>query len=901
MAERVTLPTDVIPSHYALELTPDLEQLSFTCDEKIKVTVQKEQVTEVTLHSKEIYILSASFANGPAVTEINYNVKTTTVKFVFEGPLPVGEGEIAIKYRGILNGDMAGFYKSMYSDANGNKKVMASTQFEALDARRAFPCWDEPSMKATFSVTLVVPSHLTALSNMPEVSCMHIPAPVSPGAAAAGSATSQQMLKKVVFDTSPKMSTYLLAWAVGEFDFVRGKTEGGVEIRVYSPPGRALQGNFALGVAIKSLDFYDRFFKTPYPLPKLDMLCVTEFAMGAMENWGLVTYREVDLMIDEAKASSQSKQRVAIVVAHELAHQWFGNLVTMAWWDGLWLNEGFAAYMEHFAVDYVFPDYKIWEQYTTDAFSAAQRLDALKSSHPVIVPIKHAEEVEQVFDAISYCKGSTVVNMVAAILGPQKFQEGLAAYMKRHQYGNTETLDLWTAWSEASGKNVAQLMKTWTTVMGYPYLQVLEEKWSETEVEITLKQERFLSDGSSAADATEDKDVLWSIPLLFATAGSVSQTAVIMDQKVQTFKIPVSGGDNNETRSWLKINAGQKALVRVAHSAEMILRLKEALMADRNAVAPVDRAALLLDSYALAKAGLAPLETVLEIVRALEDEESSIVWNALSGVLNGLYLLLEQLPNGKDTFESFVAFGKKFVVKALAKVGWDSKGDAESHTDKLLRATVLGLLDSFAWNDAGVAAEARRRFDAHWEEDPTALPAEYKTTVYRIVLLNGGITEYNTILEKSFVATQDNSVRKYAMNSLGATADKTLKLRTLDWAVKSGDVKLQDFFYPVGSVASSLDGAELAWKYFQENFDLIKEKLSKASPSLMDAIIVYSINRFCTTSKADEIAAFFDAHPLPSSQRRISQALENMRTSAKMLSAISTSPLASASFWETTP
>lgn len=244
-------------------------------------------------------------------------------------------------------------------------------------------------MKATFEVAITVPANLTALSNMPETEVRHV----------AG------YKKRVHFAVSPKMSTYLLAWAIGEFDFVQGVTKNGVQLRVFSPPGRAAQGKFALDAGIRALDYYDDFFQVPYPLPKMDMICVTEFAMGAMENWGLVTYREVDLMIDEAKASSQQKQRVAIVVAHELAHQWFGNLVTMSWWDGLWLNEGFAAWMEHFGVDQLYPDYHIWEQFTTDSFGAAQRLDALRSSHPIIVPIKHAEEVEQVFDAISYCKG----------------------------------------------------------------------------------------------------------------------------------------------------------------------------------------------------------------------------------------------------------------------------------------------------------------------------------------------------------------------------------------------------------------------------------------------------------------------------------------------------------------
>lgn len=570
---------------------------------------------------------------------------------------------------------------------------------------RAFVCWDEPGVKATYGLTLIVPAHLTALSNMPELSTTHV------------SNGNGGMLKKVSFQRSPKMSTYLLAWAVGEFDFVAGTTKHGVQIRVFSPPARAAQGSFALDVGIRALDFFDDFFNVPYPLPKLDMICITEFAMGAMENWGLVTYRETALMIDEAKASPQSKQRVAIVVAHELAHQWFGNLVTMSWWDGLWLNEGFAAFMEHFATDELFPDYQIWDQFTTDAFGAAQRLDALKSSHPVIVPIKHAEEVEQVFDAISYCKGSTVVNMVAAILGKEKFREGLQNYMRKHAYGNTETIDLWNEWTAVSGKDISQIMHTWTKVTGYPYLRVVSEEWKDSEVVVTLEQHRFLSDGS----VSDDDGAIWSIPLFFASENSISSASVMMDQKVQTFAIPL-GAVTIGSRTWIKINAGQKALTRVIHSDNMISRLQEAI--SRGQLAAVDRAALLLDNYALAKAGLAPLETVVKVLGAFKDERSSIVWAAMSGVLNGLYILMEQLYANDQVFVAFTKFGKGLVVNALNHVGWDSQ-HGESHTDKLMRATVMGLLDTFAWNDPAVDSEAKRRFDEHWD-NPSALPAEYK-------------------------------------------------------------------------------------------------------------------------------------------------------------------------------
>ena len=822
------VPTDVVPSHYALELSPNLDLLTFSCAEQITVNVVK-QCSSITLHSKEISIVTASFTSAAdgakvAVSKISYDLVLHTVRLDFgDKPMALGQGKVEISFSGILNGDMAGFYKSTYTDASGNKQIMASTQFEALDARRAFPCVDEPSVKCTFAVTMIVAEHLRAISNMPEIACQYLP----------------NGKKKVVFDVTPKMSTYLLAWAVGVFDMVRAVSKNNVEIRIFSPPGRAEQGRFALDCGVRALDFYDDFFGIPYPLPKLDMLCVTEFAMGAMENWGLVTYREVALMIDDEKASPQAKQRVAIVVAHELAHQWFGNLVTMAWWDGLWLNEGFAAWMEHFCIDALYPEYEIWSQFTTDAFGAAQRLDSLKTSHPIIVPIKHAEEVEQVFDAISYCKGSCVVNMVYTVLGYDQFRRGLQIYFKKFAYGNTETEDLWAAWSEASGLDVSALMRTWTMNMGYPYLKVVEEKWGATDLVVTLEQDWFLADGSKTPDAP-----LWSVPLLFATPSGTSDKAQIMTQKRQEFTIALKGAGD-----WVKINTSQAALARVLHTTQMNDRLKAGLQS--GTVSPVDRAAILLDTYALVKAGLAQPESVIEVLRSLENETSSIVWGAMQSVLSGMYLLLEQISSAVT--DAFRAFGAKLVLSALAKVGWDPKAQ-EGHTDKLLRATILALLDTFACNDPAVVAEARRRFAGHFD-DPAMLPSDYKTTVYKIVLQAGGAEEYEKIL-KTYYATEDNQERKYALFSLGCTNDVALKQRTLDWGVSSGDVKLQDcckflslsfssmssahstiqhipllhphlsptLVYPVSAVASSAAGIAMAWEYYKTNF----EKVSRA-------------------------------------------------------------------------
>jgi puromycin-sensitive aminopeptidase len=749
---RYVLPSAVVPVSYRLEITPDLVGLDFRGSEDIDVVVS-ESVDCITLHAKELSVTAVTYSSAarggdsrplPAL-EIAYHVVDTTVRFTFGEKLPVGEGVLHVEFSGILNGDMAGFYRSSYCDADGKTLVMGSTQFEALDARRAFPCWDEPAVKACFSLSLVVDADLTALSNMNDVKSQFLPGGK----------------RRVVFAASPKMSTYLLAWAVGKFDCIQTRTTHGVLIRIFSPPGQAERGRFALACGVRSLDFFDDYFQVPYPLPKLDMLCCTEFACGAMENWGLVTYREVDLMVDEQKASSQQRQRVAIIIAHELAHQWFGNLVTMQWWNDLWLNEGFASFMEHLTVDALFPSWNIWEQFTTDAMGAALRLDALRSSHPIQVPIFRAEEVEQVFDAISYCKGSTVIRMAASVLGPAHFRKGLQIYMDRHKYSNTVTDDLWNAWSEASGIDLPALMQSWTKQMGYPYLTVRAEAYNAAtaSLDIELEQNWFLADGSCTPEEAASK--LWAIPLIFGTPASVSDTVAVMDSRRQTFSVPVSGpGD------WVKVNAGQQSMVRVAYTPAMSARLLPAIRA--KAVLPVDRAALLLDAYALAKAGLGSAEAVVRYLSSFGDEDNATVWTAVAGVLSGLSSMMEDI--GGEAHGQFKAMAGSMVKRALDRTGWDEKA-TDGHVDKLLRTTIVGLLDEFCSEDTEVLAEARRRFDEHWEE-PSVLPSDYKTTIYKLILKSSATSvEYDRILQ-TFYDTNDNTERKFAMNSLGASKSR---------------------------------------------------------------------------------------------------------------------------------
>jgi puromycin-sensitive aminopeptidase len=758
---------------------------------------------------------------------------------------------------------------------------MASTQFESLDARRAFPCWDEPSQKAVFGITMVVPNELMAFSNMPEKSCKSLLIDNS-----STSEPKSNVYKEITFLDTPIMSTYLVAFCVGEFDYVQDQTNHGVLVRVYTPPGKSQSGLFALDCAIKALDAYDDFFSYPYPLPKLDMVAIPEFAMGAMENWGLVTYREVDLLIDPTTASNAQKQRVCTVVTHELAHQWFGNLVTMAWWDDLWLNEGFASWAENWAANEIFPEWTMWDQFTTGHLSAAMRLDSLKSSHPIQVPICHAEEVEEVFDAISYCKGGSVVRMIKAVLGMKAFQEGLSSYMKEYAYKNTETLDLWAAWEASSGMPVQEMMASWTEQMGFPLLRVIKETWEENKVILEVEQSWFLSDGSEFS-TKEEADKKWCIPIMTCTEVGTQSDIVFMREKTAKLEIPLSSSN-----SWVKINAGQEVPMRVLPTSTMIDRLADGI---KNKMLPIcDRAGLVSDAYALVKAGHMNPETLIKLLASYANEDSYIVWEGLSSVLIGL----NTLTQGDPINASFKKFARNMVLHLVGVVGWESK-ETDGHLTILLRSMMLNLLSIFCYDEAHVAEEATRRFKKFQSDanDMQSLPSDMRSAVFKIVLKNGGEKEYDDI-KGYFYTASDQAERKHVLATIGSSPDPKLKDRTLEWTL-SGDVKLQDFFYPMMSVSGSSHlGTELSWKFYQTNFEKIKEMIGKGSPSLMDACIQGCVGGFCSYEKADEIEAFFKVHNMPSNARKISQIIEGMRANAKFLENLKKSILSTPTFWE---
>jgi puromycin-sensitive aminopeptidase len=529
----------------------------------------------------------------------------------------------------------------------------------------------------------------------------------------------------------------------------------------------------------------------------------------------------------------------------------------------------------------------MWDQFVNDHLSRALKLDGLLSSHPIQVPIAHAEEVEQVFDAISYCKGGSVVRMICAVLGMPNFKKGLGNYMAKHAYGNTETFDLWQAWEDVSGMPIQEMMASWTEQMGFPLVKVIKEDWQDDKVILELEQSWFLADGSEIPD--DGKDKLWTIPILSATPDGVHADMVLMREKQASITIPLKNKSD-----WVKLNAGQEVPMRVQYTEEMLARLCSAV--SKKELVAADRVGLIMDAYALVKAGqkMTP-EELIKVLAAYKQEDDCVVWQGLADALSGLESVLS---DDETLYEYFCNFARGLVLPLVDIVGWEAKpGDA--HLMSILRGIMVSLLSVFCTGDDSIKEEAKKRCEAFLEdpENVSALPADIKSPVFKIYLKMGGEKEYDAI-KAYYYKAKDNAERKYVLNSLGETADEKLKLATLDWTT-SGEVKLQDFFYAMGSVGrSGKAGRELSWKYFQDNHNRLSQMLDKASPSLMDAVIVMCSGGFCSEQKADEIEAFFKSNPFPKNERKISQMTENMRANAKFLATLQASGIGKGDFWQ---
>ena len=644
--------------------------------------------------------------------DLTYNEPEQTTKVAFEKVIPAGtKAQIEMRFTGELNDKMAGFYRSTYKNKDGSTGILATSQMEPTDARRAFPCFDEPALKAEFTITLIADKNLTCLSNMDVASEVEVTSDVT-----------KTTKKAVKFNKSPLMSTYLLCFIVGELNYIE-TDKFRLPVRVYAPPNQDIEhGRFSLELAARTLDFYEKTFDSKFPLPKMDMVAIPDFAAGAMENWGLITYRVVDVLYDEKTSGAATKERVAEVVQHELAHQWFGNLVTMDFWDGLWLNEGFATWMSWYSCNIFYPEWKVWQGYVTDNLQSALGLDSLRSSHPIEVPVKRADEVNQIFDAISYSKGSCVLRMISTYLGEDVFMEGIRQYLKKHAYGNTQTGDLWAALSAASGKDVSKTMDIWTKNVGYPVITVTENDDKKT---INVKQNRFLR----TADVKPEEDqVLYPVFLGLRTEAGVDESLTLIERE-KNFDIA--------STDFFKLNADHTNIYRTSYTPERLKKLGE--NAKNGLLTVEDRAGMIADAGALAASGYQKTSGVLNLLKGFDSESEFVVWNEIISRLSaiqGAWVFEDRKI--KDGLESFA---RELVSAKAHKAGWEFK-ETDGHVEQQFKAMLFG--SAGLAGDEVIIAAAKDMFAKFAKGDKSAIHPNIRGSVFGMVLKYGGAEEVSS-------------------------------------------------------------------------------------------------------------------------------------------------------------
>ena len=849
MSTFTRLPKNVVPSHYVLSIEVDLENFTFTGSELVTVEV-KESTDTVVLNSLNLEIPDAAFESSSgskiASKDIKIDSENETLTITFTEELKPGKGVLHASFKGILNDKMKGFYRAKYpaSDGSSSDRYIAATQFEATYARRSFPCWDEPAIKATFQVTLVASKGLQAISNMPITS----------------QSTRDDGKDVFVFDVTPIMSTYLLAFIIGEFDLVETTSQNGVLVRVFTPPGKKEEGRFALDVGVRSLDFFTGYFQIPYPLPKLDFVPISDFASGAMENWGLITGRDTAFLYDPENTSPATKQYMATVNAHEVAHQWFGNLVTMEWWTDLWLNEGFATFMQYFCIEKLMPELEVWNQFVTDRLFLALSLDSLRSSHPVEVPINNPSEIDEIFDHISYSKGASIIAMLHSYIGDDDFKKGMSLYLNRFQYRNTMTADLWASLEEASSKPIGKVMSTWTKQKGFPLITVTESQDGDKRT-LKFSQEKFLAAGDLTA---EEKECLWMVPISVTCASSPDQVVAqtLLAQKTGDLVLDVKPGE------WVKLNSSFVGMYRVKYSESMLDALLPAVSS--KTLPPLDRLNILSDIFALVSSGRVSTVQALKVIDSFKEEDEYIVWSTLASCLGTLSSLIAYT----DAEEAYFEWGRKFLSSIKSKVGWEKKAN-ESHTDTLLRSLVLSFLSHF--KDESVIEESKRLFEAHSNKSLT-IPVDIRSCVFNTVARQADEKTFNTLVR--LLKETENAVAKQTLvSALGSVKDAALIQKTLDLCV-SDDVRSQDIIYPLSSLARHKEGREAVWQFFQKNLSVFQDRYQKTS--LYPILVKNMLSMHASEEIAQEIESFFAKNQI-GMDLTVSQITESIRLRATWL------------------
>jgi aminopeptidase N len=829
LAAAQRLPEVARPENYKLTFTPDLEKATFDGDETISIHVLKP-TSEISLNAAEIDFHDVSITSGGATQKARVTPEKDKemVVLAVEKPLAAGPATVHITYTGVLNSEMRGFY--LGKDDAGRK--YAATQFEATDARRGYPSFDEPDYKATFDITAVADKGLVAISNYKQLS--DTPGPGDK--------------HTVKFATTAKMSSYLAALVVGNFEYVEGSVDG-IPIRVYSTPGKKEMGRFALDAAEHIVSYYDKYFGIKYPYGKLDLVGLPDFSAGAMENIGCITFREILLLIDEKQGSIGLKKTIASVTSHEIAHMWFGDLVTMKWWDDVWLNEGFATWMSSKPLEKWKPEWN-FDLDDVSGKGGTLNLDSLANTRPIHQAAETPAQIQELFDGIAYGKTAAVLRMLEAYLGEETFQAGVNAYLKQHQYANATADDFWLAQARTSRKPVDQIMPTFVKQAGVPIINV-KAQCSGNSTRVTLAQQRYYFD---RAKFEAPNDQLWQIPVcLKGSAGKTAEKCELLTKKEETFTLP---GCSN----WVLGNGGATGYYRVGYQPDAARTLaKDA----ESKLSSAERIVLQADIWASVRVKREPVGDYLAFAEGLQTDRNRAV---IEDVLGRLNFIGQYLVNDNDR-DSYRAWLRQLLTPMLKDVGWEPK-PGESDEQKTLRTRLFNALGHDA-RDPEALAEARKIADRALA-DPASVERGMASGALALAALNGDESFYDRVM----TATRNSKVpEEYYMYfyTLPEFNDPKLVQRTLDFGI-SPDVRSQDALGLITTVLANPAGQKLAWDFIQSHWDAVQ----KAGGPFASAQVVSTTNTFCDVRMRDQVVEFFAAHRIEAAERTYRQSIERI-------------------------
>ena len=815
---------EFIPSTYNLSL--DISNRS-TRTFTGTVVITGNKVTDnptLSLHAKGLTITSALIDDQAATFELSTDDELRLIA----SSISKGEHRLKISFSGNITDPMNGLYPC-YFYLDGHDEEILATQFESHHAREVFPCIDEPAAKATFDLELITEKGITVIANTP-IKTQH----------------DANNTIATIFETTPRMSTYLLAFVAGKLAHKEATTKNGVKVRTYATPDKVEKTSFALDVAVKTLDFFNEYFAIDYPLAKCDLIGLPDFSSGAMENWGCITFRESCYLVDEY-SSIAIKQYAALVVAHELAHQWFGNLVTMQWWDDLWLNESFATCIEYLAIDQQFPDWQLWTQFYDNETAHALDRDSLATVQRVRQPVSDPEEIRTLFDgAIVYAKGASLLRMLHEYVGAENFRDGLRVYLDRHQYHNAEASDLWQALSEVSGKNIERFMQPWISQAGHPVVMIE----AQDDARVHLSQERFLSNPKEKADPT----TLWPIPLL--SNGQID-TEILENQQAD-FQV-------TSTDLPFFLNQGHTGFYLTQYNQKQLQALAVTIQDGKLGI--VDRLGLLSEAYDLAKAGRQSTGSMLTLLAAYRQESAEPVWGAISSAIGALKLLVNEDPTYKPRLQHFVA---NLAQLQFQRLGWEAIQD-EPYFDALLRPSIIGLM-SYAEGPAVIAHALKVFREAKQPED---IWGNIRGTIMVVAARNGTQADFDRV--KNWYHTQTSAELRIQLAAGLSATRNTQNIQGLLAALTTKAIKLQDLFYWFIYLIRNPAARQLTWDWMVKNWEWIEEKFK--NDMHYDDFSTYAASAFSTAEELAQYKDFFEPRlDNPALKRSILQGVESIES-----------------------